>query len=118
MTTDRWMGIVLVVVITVLVLWVEHWGPWERLLRRRLHNLVNYVLGVLALDIPLTGLFAVWGAWNELIALWLVTIFGGLAVMLAYAIDGWNDTGLKGEIAKREAQTLRPKVDHDPGPVE
>lgn len=79
---------------TALVLWVEHWFPWELVTGRQLPRPAAYVLGVLGLLVPLSGLYLYW--WLEpsslplahLIALWAVAVSGGGAVLGAYALDG------------------------------
>jgi hypothetical protein len=78
----------LAALLAALILLVEHWFPWQMLLGRRLHRLEAYVLGVLAMVLPLTGLFCVWGEMWAAIGLWVVIGAGGLAVMAAYAVDG------------------------------
>ena len=77
-----------------LLLWTEHWFPWRLMLRKDLPRLVAYILGVLALHVPLTGLYIYWassgvdvGEHAHLVALWVVTVGGGLAVLSAYGID-------------------------------
>lgn len=89
-----------------LILWIEHWFPWRMLLRRDLHPVARYVLGVLGFTAPLSLLFA--GAFGEtpgdgfsyLLALWLVIVASGFSVVLAYVIDG----GLTWLIQLREAK--------------
>lgn len=78
----------------VLVLLVEHWFPWQLLLRRRLPRLAAYTLGVLGLLAPLTCLYGWWlvqgqapAPWAHLVGLWAVVIGGGLAVQTAHVID-------------------------------
>jgi hypothetical protein len=81
------------VTIAALLLLVEHWFPWRLILRRDLPRLAAYVLGVLALVLPLSGLYWAWASsppgssWAWLVALWAVIIGGGLSVGLAYLID-------------------------------
>lgn len=85
--------IILACVVVVLLLWVEHWFPWPALLGRELPRLSSYILGVLALALPLSGLYGRWLAqppalaWFYLLGLWAVILAGGLAVILAYALD-------------------------------
>ena len=83
-------GIVAIMIITMLILWVQHWGI-ASIVRKRFHPLVNYALGTLAIFVPLAVLFYLWGSSDELRAM-LVVIFGaGAAVVGAYAVDHYAD---------------------------
>jgi len=85
--------IILTCLITVLLLLVEHWFPWSLLLEGGLPRLASYIIGVLALALPLSGLYGLWLnnppelAWFYLLSLWAVILAGGIAVILAYALD-------------------------------
>jgi len=84
---------VIAALVTALIICVEHWFPWQMLLRRRLPRLAAYALGVGGLIAPLSGLYGYWlihppaqgGAY--LAALWAVSGAGGLATLAAYRID-------------------------------
>lgn len=110
----RWQEIVLAMMAAMLLLLVEHWGPWQQLLRCRFHQVVNYVLGVLALNAPLTVLLIGWGDQRAAIAVWVISVGGGLAVGVAYAVDGWIGERNRRIVAEREAELFRPGADHDP----
>ena len=75
--------------ISVLLLLVEHWAPTRLWLGRKLPALAAYILGVLALITPLTGLLVYWGEQRVILAMWIVVISGGAAVILAYMVDAW-----------------------------
>jgi len=85
--------LLIAVLICWLALWVEHWFPWQLLLRRPLPRLAAYILGVLAIAGPLTGLYWRWMVepapwpWAHLVGLWAVIVGSGLATMLAWGID-------------------------------
>ena len=70
---------------------------------------MRYVLGVLAMIIPLSALFGVWGRWTEVLALWAVTVGGGFVVTAAYALDHWMATRTRMDAAEFESQVLRPR---------
>ena len=72
----------LIIMLTQLAL---HWFPWELVIGRRLPRLAAYTLGVLAIMIPLTGLF--FYEYMVLIALWSAVISAGSAVFAGYGID-------------------------------
>jgi hypothetical protein len=78
--------IVVTALITVLMLWVQHWGI-AQVFGRRFHQLVNYTLGVLAIFVPLAFLFWEQGSFDELASMVVVIVSAGAAVLLAYAID-------------------------------
>lgn len=88
------LGIILTALIVSLLLFVEHWFPWQLMLRAELPRLAAYVLGVLAIVVPLTGLYISWWIdpgnrvkFGEVIALWAAVCVGGLSVMAAHGID-------------------------------
>jgi len=100
--------IAVTVLVAMLLLAVEHYWPWTGVFQRRLHPTANYVLGTLALNVPLTVLFIVWGEWAVVIALWLVVVCGGATVIGSYWVDGWIAMRERTQIAEREARVLRP----------
>jgi hypothetical protein len=89
--------ILLAALIAWLILWVEHWFPWQAAIKRELPHLARYVLGVLGMLVPLSLLFS--GAFGYtpvrfptpglayLQALWIVAGVSGAAVVCAYVID-------------------------------
>ena len=85
--------IVLTSLFSILVMWVEHWFPWQMILRRKLPRLAAYMMGVLGILAPLTYLYCLWvdappvNQWFYLVALWAVVLSSGLAVVLAYLFD-------------------------------
>ena len=94
--------------ISVLLLLVEHWAPTRLLLGRKLPNLAAYILGVLALILPLTGLLIYWGEHRVILALWLIVVSGGAAVILAYMVDAWLEERVRAcQAIEREQELLR-----------
>lgn len=77
----------------VCVMLIEHWFPWQMVLRRKLPRLAAYVMGLLGIIGPLTILYWRWGSeppvsqWFYLLALWAVVLSSGVAVALAYLFD-------------------------------
>jgi uncharacterized membrane protein len=81
-------SLILAALVSALIQLVQHWFPWRMVLRREtLPRIVAYILGVLGIGLPLSVLFCAWQSWSELLALWIVILVSGLAVILAYAID-------------------------------
>jgi MFS family permease len=119
-----WVSIGIAACLTMLILLVQHWFPWRKLIRRELPRLAAYSMGVLGLIIPLTGLFLFWQylAWElsiywewgmgimAAIAVWAVVLAGGVAVMLAYWIDHSLEQRERAVLAEREAETLKRRV--------
>ncbi len=91
-----------------ILLLMEHY--W--LMHKRLGAPARYVLGVLALNLPLTGLWLVEGQWGALAAVWAVTGAGGAAVLASYAIDHWHQVQARLQISEGEAVMLRKEVLH------
>ncbi len=115
----QWIEIAVTALITVLLLLVEHYWPWRQMLQRELHPTANYVLGILAIHLPLTGLFILWGLWQVVLATWLVIVCGGLAVIGVYGFDGWIKMRFRAKVAGKENATLRRELlraDDDQGP--
>lgn len=85
--------IFLTALIAALILLVEHWFPWRLVFRRELPRVAAYVMGNLAMICPLSVLYWAWSGQSfvwpamHLVALWVVSGAGGLAVGFAYAID-------------------------------
>jgi hypothetical protein len=74
-----------------LAILVEHYLPWVKILGKDLPYLGAYILGMLAIIIPLTTLFALTPiiGWMSILALWSVTMIAGLATLGAHALDDW-----------------------------
>jgi cobalamin biosynthesis protein CobD/CbiB len=102
---DMVVQIAVTALVSALILLVEHYAPVKAP-----HPIVNYVLGILALVIPFSGLLAFWQLWGALAAIWSVVLTGGLAVMAAYGIDHYLALHGRVKAAELEAQLLRPEV--------
>jgi hypothetical protein len=76
-----------------LILLVEHWLPWKMILGREISRVWAYIAGVLAMVLPLSGLYLYWidrspvYPYAHLVALWVVIGVSGLAVISAYQFD-------------------------------
>lgn len=114
---------VVVAVFTATILIGQHYFPWRRLLGKDLPRVAAYVMGVLAMLVPLTLLFLVWG-WMQgaqalhlygwaVAAMWLVAVSGGAAVMACYLVDGWLDLRSQAKAARREGAKLRGLLNED-----
>ena len=101
-------GILVAALIAGLAELALHWLPWRLLLGRELPRVAAYVLGTLAIVLPLSGLFAMWGNWLQAAALWAVVVSAGLAVLGGYLFDGWLEhrQGQR-EAEERERAVLR-----------
>lgn len=104
------MVIVLACLLVWLILWVEHWFPWEKTIGRKLPRVWAYILGVGAILLTLSGLFLHWRVHepgDHLLGLWAVVISAGLSVFSAYGID-WLIARIAGyrEVSEREDQYL------------
>ena len=100
--------IAIAVVVAALAMLSLHWLPWRMLLGRDLPRPAAYILGTLGMAMPLTGLFAAWGAWWAMLALWAVVAGSGLAVLGAYLFDAWlHHRQAHKESEEREEALLR-----------
>lgn len=104
----KWVGIALCASTTMAILLAQHY--WLR--GQRLHPTVNYTLGLLAIYLPLTGLFLLWQSYLVVAALWIVTALGGGAVVASYLVDGWLGTSARLKASESEGQILREAL-HD-----
>jgi fatty acid desaturase len=106
----NWLTVGVTVLMSVLLILVEHWLPWRKLLGRELPRLAAYVLGVLALALPLTVLFLAVGdlpGAQAAAALWLVILFCGLATILAYTVDHTLELRAERDAADGEFAVIR-----------
>ncbi len=99
------------VTMTVLILLLEHWIPYKTLVGKEPGLISRYVMGTLGLVIPLSGLMVTWANWVALIAIWVLTIAGGLATMGAHAIDNYTITRMNADINQHENTELRRSID-------
>lgn len=89
------MTIPLLITVTavMLTLLAQHYFPWQMLFHRPLPRLLAYVLGMLGVILPLSGLFCYWTfqppgwIYAQLAALWAAAVSGGVTVIGAYALD-------------------------------
>lgn len=99
--------IVITIVMTSLILAVEHWFPWVGVLGRTLRWVERYVAGMLAVMLPLSVLLVLWGSWYELAALWGVVVFGGVVVVASYLVDGHVDQKQRMNAAEAAERILK-----------
>jgi hypothetical protein len=105
---NRGLAMAVTVLIVVLLLLVEHYAPWRGIFQQKLHATVNYALGTLALNLPVTALLMIWGDWQAVRLIWLAVMAGGLTVILCYGVDTWIRNRDRAQMAEKEAQRLRP----------
>jgi len=113
-----WLGMVLTVVVAVLLVLVEHWLPWGKILGHRLPRLWAYVMGVAAMLVPVSVLLLVWDGegvvilgWQVVMVVWLVAGFSGLAVGLAWGWDSWLDLRQGRDVAEGERAVISEALD-------
>ena len=80
-------SLAIMAICVALVILVEHWFPWQRLLGKECPRLLAYSLGVLAIAGPLT----VWLLRRDMreatIALWVAIVAAGVATVSGYVVD-------------------------------
>jgi hypothetical protein len=84
-----------------------HYIPWQRILRRQLKRTEAYVIGVVLMMIPVSVWLVLQQDWQVLLALWCVVTASGLAVMGAYALDGYLHTREQAQAVNTENQIMR-----------
>lgn len=109
-----WPNILVAALISALILALQHYLPWK-LLFGELHATVRYVMGTLALVVPMTVLFAVKGLWMAVFAAWVICAAGGATVFAVYWLDSWLQARVRAEISEREAAKLRPMAHYPSG---
>jgi hypothetical protein len=77
----------LTALVSALIQAVLHWFPWRMVLARDLPRIPAYILGVLGVALPLSGLYWYWCDVSALVSLWVVIAASGSSVIGAYAID-------------------------------
>ena len=98
--------------ISALIIAVEHYLPWQKMLGRALPVIIRYVIGTAGFLLPFTALLAFWfvqdggiGFYRTAAGLWSVAASSGIAVMGCYGLDGFLNHKLRAaESAEREAQ--------------
>lgn len=76
--------------------------------KRPVSKIAAYILGTLAIDLPLTGLLIVWSAWPAMYAVWIITVTAGIVTLMINGLDDYLETRARMEISENEAQKLRP----------
>jgi hypothetical protein len=104
------MEIALTAFVSALIVALEHYIPWRKLTGNELSRPTAYILGVLAMFIPLTILFLVCQA-NAILALWVVAGASGLTVMACYGVDHFLDLRLRVQETIEREERLRRQTD-------
>ena len=84
--------LILMTLITFLLVIIEHYFPWQALIRKPLPQLMAYVLGVLSIAIPFTALILLVpeiGGSQILISFWIIVAAAALGICLAHGLDAY-----------------------------
>jgi len=107
--------------LSVAALWAEHYSPWAKWSGRELSRTQAYILGVLAIILPLTGLWIIWAfeppggnpfAW-VLGSLWGDVIASGLTVLWLYSLDDKHAAQERAEVAEAGEKVWRRDDAHE-----
>lgn len=108
-------------VVAALIQCVSHWFPWRLVLHRELPRIAAYVLGMLGILLPVSGLYWHWDVnavglarHAYLAGLWVCVVASGLAVVIAYGIDWLVDVRARlRESNEREDAAMSALRGHD-----
>lgn len=104
------LSLILTAVVTLLIVLLEHYLPWNLLLLKpKPGRIASFTMGVIAFAIPLTLLFSLRDLTRVqiVIALWVVILAAGLGTLGAYGLDQWlEDRARAKEAEKREAELV------------
>jgi hypothetical protein len=100
--------------ISALIAVVIHYIPWRIFFGRELDRLWSYVLGTLSYAVPLSILFLVWSDMTALIALWVLIICAGGAVLAVNALDRLATVEIITRQAAEREKQLTSMVTHEP----
>jgi hypothetical protein len=102
-------------IIVALVLVVEHYFPWQLVLRGGdLPRPVAYMLGVAAMVVPVLVLLAGWGMWRAVWAVITAVVVGGTTVLICYLIDWILRARIRLQEQSEREHLLREQVINDP----
>jgi hypothetical protein len=97
--------------VSALLLSVLHLIPWRTWFGRELKRLEAYLSGTLAMILPVTVLWILYGDWNYVISLWAVVLASGVTVYLWYLVDWVADSTLQAREQAEQADLLRSNID-------
>ncbi|HPS41038.1 MAG TPA: hypothetical protein PK040_00440 [Anaerolineaceae bacterium] len=96
-------------VIAFLIVVVEHYLPWQLILRKELPKIPAYILGVLAFGIPLSVLFTVITDWTSseiVLSFWVVVISAGAGTVGCYNLDSLIHNRARADESEEREQKL------------
>jgi hypothetical protein len=92
--------------IAMLAVLVEHWLPWRAMLGRDLPRTAAYVLGTLAILLPMTALLMSWSDWQAALALWVVAGAAGLGTLGGHVVDHMLEMRARSKVAEKHLEIL------------
>lgn len=96
--------------ISFLIVAIEHYLPWQMILRKELPRLSAYIMGMLAIALPVTvhwTLFKSWTTSEIIISFWVITCAAGLGTLGCYILDGLIHNRARAEESEeRESRLL------------
>lgn len=104
---------VLVVCVAGLAILVEHFIPWDALVGGKLHVTWRYLMGVLAIAVPMSIYLVEKGLVHTLGVFWMIIGICGIGTVAGYLVDGWIGVNGKLDATLSENQVLREERGHD-----
>jgi len=77
------------------------------MISRPLKLVERYILGVLAMVLPFSGLLILWQLWLVLITLWLIVLFSGLITLFMFHLDSSWDNRDRANLAEQAEKVLK-----------
>jgi hypothetical protein len=79
----------LAAIFAVLLVGFEHYFPWRLIFRKPLPRLLSYIIGVLAIYIPVSVVLYYRNAIPSILTIWIVALFAGAGLCAFYLLDPW-----------------------------
>lgn len=96
---------------TFFIVVAVHYLPWQLILKKPLPRITAFVLGMLAIGVPFSGLFLTDSTWLNaeiLRSFWVLCAVAGVATLSCHGLDAFLRNRLQAdETAERERSMLK-----------
>lgn len=91
--------------VSLMIALLHYWSP------SKLHPILRYIMGTLAINLPVTIALIFWQAWTVLVLLWIAVAAAGLTTAACYLVDHWRQIGPRLSVSEHEGEYLREAID-------